>query len=265
MVPPINDAAEKAGTSDLGSAARSKGSARPGVAADRTGSVRPARRRASGPKGAELVRFDLVERILHWSIAGLFAILVVTGAALFFTPLTAVIGRRVLVQEIHLYAGLCLPLPLVLALVGRRGRMLRADLRRLNRWSVDDRLWFGLLGAGRVARRAGRATLAVGKFNAGQKLFAAFAGGALAVMLVTGIMLHWFGHVPLSWRAGATFVHNWLAVALVVVIAGHIAKALSDRWALRSMVRGTVPVDWAKRHAPRWLAEGSGTATDESS
>jgi len=265
VVPPLPDAAESAGTADLEGAANPTGSVQPGVARGRTGRVRSARRRTGGPAGAELVRFDLVERILHWSIAGLFAVLVVTGAALFFTPLTAVIGRRVLVQEIHLYAGLCLPVPLVLALVGRRGRMLRADLRRLNRWSVDDRRWFGLLGAGRVARRAGRATLAVGKFNAGQKLFAAFAGGALAVMLVTGIILHWFGYVPLSWRAGATFVHNWLAVVLVVVIIGHIAKALSDRWALRSMVRGTVPVEWAKRHAPRWLAETAGTAGDEPS
>jgi formate dehydrogenase subunit gamma len=67
----------------------------------------------------------------------------------------------------------------------------------------------------------------MGKFNAGQKLFAAFAAGALVVMLATGIVLHLFGHFPLSWRAGATFVHNWLAVALVVVVVGHICKALS--------------------------------------
>src|SRR5579863_7568206 len=63
-----------------------------------------------------LNRFDRVERAVHWTNAVLFAVLVVTGAALYFAPLTAMVGRRELVERIHLYAGLALPVPLIVAL-----------------------------------------------------------------------------------------------------------------------------------------------------
>jgi cytochrome b subunit of formate dehydrogenase len=43
--------------------------------------------------------------VVHASIALLFGVLAVTGIALFFTPLTALVGRRELVEDIHLYAG----------------------------------------------------------------------------------------------------------------------------------------------------------------
>jgi formate dehydrogenase subunit gamma len=61
---------------------------------------------------------------------------------------------------------------------------------------------------------------------------------------------------PLSWRTGATFVHDWVFLGLGVVIVGHILFALNDPVALRSMLRGWVPESWARRHAPRWLDEG---------
>jgi formate dehydrogenase gamma subunit len=214
---------------------------------------------APSPSGW-LSRFDRVERAVHWANAALFAVLVLTGAALFYEPLMALVGRRELVERIHLYAGLCLPVPLVLALFGRWGAGLRADLRRLNRWSPADRRWLRSALAARPARERTRAALQVGKFNAGQKLNAAFTAGGGLVMLATGVLLRWYRPFPLSWRAGATFVHNWLAVLFVVVIAGHVLFALSDPPALRSMVVGRIRRSWAARHAPAWLAELDDTA-----
>jgi formate dehydrogenase subunit gamma len=89
-----------------------------------------------------LVRFDAVERAVHWVNAGLFLVLVGTGAILYLEPLQAIVGRRALVQDIHVYAGLALPVPLLIALAGSWGRALRDDLRRFNRWSTDDWDWF---------------------------------------------------------------------------------------------------------------------------
>jgi formate dehydrogenase subunit gamma len=120
-------------------------------------------------------------------------------------------------------------------------------VRRLARWSSDDRRW--LLSLGRRAR--GR----LGKFNAGQKLNAIFVAGCIPLMLATGGIMRWFDPFPLAWRTGATFVHDWLALALLVVILGHIGKALAEPIALRSMLRGTVPAAHAQRHHPRWWAE----------
>jgi formate dehydrogenase subunit gamma len=204
-----------------------------------------------------VLRFDRVERAVHWLNASLFLILIATGAALYFTPLIALVGRRALIEQVHLYAGLSLPLPLLLGLAGSWGRGLRRDVGRINRWTEEDLQWLrGLVNTASGRRRAALRPR-LGKFNPGQKLNAAFVAGGGLVMLGTGALLRWYVPFPLSWRAGATFVHNWLAVTFVIAIVGHIALALADREALRAMLRGGVSRAWAARHAPAWLDESA--------
>jgi formate dehydrogenase subunit gamma len=200
-----------------------------------------------------LLRFDGVERAVHWINAALFAVLILTGAALYLEPIGQLIGRRALVQNIHVYCGIALPVPLVLALCGSWGRALRADVRRFNRWSADDGAWLRALTQTRQIRQRRRAAIQVGKFNAGQKLNAAFITGAGLVMLGTGVIMRWYHPYPLSWRTGATFVHDWLALSIGVVIIGHIGMALRDPDAMRAMVTGRISRAWAKRHAPAWV------------
>lgn len=205
--------------------------------------------------GDEVVRFDRTERRLHAANGTLFLVLLVTGMVLYIGPLSALVGRRVLVKDVHVISGLLLPIPLVLAYAGRWRSGLRRDVRRLARWSVDDRRWLLSLG------RRGRARL--GKFNAGQKLNAVFVAGCIPVMLATGIIMRWFEPFPLAWRTGATFVHDWLALVLLVAIIGHIGKALADPVALRAMGRGTVPSRHVERHHPRWWAEVTADPPDD--
>jgi formate dehydrogenase subunit gamma len=211
---------------------------------------------AEQSKQRVLLRFDRVERTVHWANASLFLVLIVTGAALYFTPLIALVGRRGLVEQVHLYAGLSLPLPLLLGVAGSWGRGLRRDVSRINGWTEADLQWLhGLVDTASGRQQAPRPRL--GKFNAGQKLNAAFVAGGGLVMLGTGALLHWYVPFPLSWRAGATFVHNWLALAFVIVIVGHITIAIADREALRAMLGGRVSRAWAARHAPAWLDEST--------
>ncbi len=219
----------------------------------------PIRRPAEPPRAGSAIagierieRFDRAERAVHWANAVLFAILLLTAAALYLPPLMAVFGRRRLVEDVHLAAGLALPIPLLAGLASRR---YRDDLRRFNRWDANDRKWMRLVVANRRARAAGRAELRDGKFNAGQKLNAAFTAGVIVVMLVTGVIMYWFHPWPLTWRTGATYTHDWLAAAIVVVVLGHISYALRDPDALRSMWRGTIPRRWARLHARGWLEE----------
>lgn len=210
------------------------------------------------------MRFDPVERGVHWVNAVLFIVLVFTGAALYIEPLGSVIGRRALVEDVHVYCGIALPLPLAVALAGRWGRGFREDLKRFNRWTADDRRWIGILlwgGAGRIRRLA---QLNIGKFNPGQKLNAAFVAGAGLVLLATGVVMRWYHPYPLSWRTGATFVHDWLAVAVGLVILGHIGMALRDPDAMRSMVHGEISSRWAARHAPAWLSGEDSPAPGDS-
>jgi formate dehydrogenase gamma subunit len=198
-------------------------------------------------------RFDRVERAVHWVTAGLMLVLVLTGATLYLEPLGAAIGRRALVQDIHVYCGIALLAPLLLALTGPWGRRLRADVRRFNRWSPTDRLWLRSVFHERGRRRAQHRQLEVGKFNAGQKLNAAWTAGASLVMLGTGVIMRWYHPWPLPWRTGATFVHDWLALSIVVVVAGHVWMAVNDPDSLRSMFTGRIRRSWAQRHAAAWV------------
>src|SRR5262245_52911207 len=192
------------------------------------------------------LRFDRVERTLHWTNATLFGVLMLTGAALYAGPVSTLVGHREIVRTLHVYSGLALPIPVLLAVLGRRGARLRDDLGRLNRWSRDDARWF---------RRTKRHTVRLGKFNPGQKLNTAFIAGAAVVMLGTGSIMHWFDLFPLDWRTGATFVHDWFALGIWVAVLGHIVFALRDTDSLESMLGGHIAASWTREKAPLWYEE----------
>ena len=203
---------------------------------------------ARHPDGrVRLPRFAPAVRALHWVNATLFLVLLATAAVLYVGPLSAAVGRRELVRQIHVYTGLALPLPFLVAYAGRWRNGLRSDVRALNRWDAHDRRWLRSFGRDPFVR--------LGKFNPGQKLNAAFVAGSIPVMLGTGSIMHWFGLFPVDWRTGATFVHDWIAIGLFLVVTGHVLKALSDPDALRGLVRGWVWADWARRERPRWYEE----------
>ena len=194
-----------------------------------------------------VVRFDRTQRSVHWATAVLFGILMATALPLYFASIGSLVGRRELVAQIHLWAGVALPVPLVVALIGPWGARLRRDIRRFNVWTTDEIRWLRTLG------RAGGPV--VDKFNPGQKLNAIFVASAIVVMLATGCVLKWFRFFPLDWRTGATLVHDVFALAVFVVVFGHVVLALTHRDALRSIFRGWVSRGWARRHAPQWLEE----------
>ena len=207
--------------------------------------------RARPRTAARIVRFDTVQRSAHWINALLFGILMVTALPLYFGSIAGVVGRRALVEQIHLWAGIALPVPLLISLLGPWGAQFRRDLRRINVWTRDEVAWLKALGR--------KAPQVVDKFNPGQKLNAIFTGAAIVVMLATGAMLKWFRFFPLEWRTGATFVHDVFAFAIFIVVAGHVLFALTHPESLRSMIRGWVTKAWAARHAPAWLTEEEST------
>jgi formate dehydrogenase subunit gamma len=205
-------------------------------------------RMESRPQPApRIVRFDGVQRAAHWTIALLFGILMLTALPLYFPSLSGVVGRRALVAEIHLWTGVVLPVPVLVSLLGPWGARMRHDFRRINQWTRDELSWLRAVGR--------RAPGVVDKFNPGQKLNAIFIGACIVIMLATGFILKWFRFFPVSWRTGATFVHDVLAFAIFAVVIGHIMFALVHRDAMRSMITGWVSEEWAARHAPAWLQE----------
>ncbi|UQT59571.1 cytochrome b/b6 domain-containing protein [Streptomyces durmitorensis] len=188
---------------------------------------------------ARVRRFSPAERWVHRVTALLMGVCVATAACLYVPQLAELVGRRALVVTVHEWSGLLLPAPF---LAGLASRAFRGDLRLLNRFGPHDRAWL----------RRGAAHRKAGKFNAGQKLYAGWLAGAVLVMLGTGLLM-WFTHLtPLAWRTGSTFVHDWLALTLGVVIAGHVGMAWADPEARRGMRTGSVDPEWAEREHPLW-------------
>ena len=76
----------------------------------------------------------------------------------------------------------------------------------------------------------GDATAEVGKFNAGQKANAAFVAGMIPVMVATGVIMHWYDPlgIDITYRTGATFVHDWTAIATWLVVAARCACTRSS-------------------------------------
>ncbi|MFE9677969.1 cytochrome b/b6 domain-containing protein [Streptomyces sp. NPDC006259] len=197
------------------------------------------------PIPARIRRFTRAERWVHRTTALLMGACVLTAAFLYVPQLAQLVGRRDLVVRVHEWAGLVLPVPV---LAGLASRAFRADLAHLNRFGPHDRRW--LRAALRRDRR--RESRPAGKFNAGQKVYAAWIAGATLVMLGTGLLM-WFTHLtPLVWRTSATFVHDWLALTVGIVLAGHVGMALGDPEARRGMRTGSVSTDWADREHPLW-------------
>lgn len=207
-------------------------------------------------RAQRVVRFDGVQRATHWSTALLFFVLAFTGAALYIPALGGEIGHRLLVEDIHVYAGIAIVAPLTLAVIGPWGRGMRRDLASMNRFSSGEVLWLRSRG------KYGRAHL--GKFNPGQKLNTFAVAGLLTVMLVTGLILRWGNFLAVSYRTSATFVHDWFAFAVAFLVLAHISMALAHPRALRSMVVGWVTRAWAAEHAPAWgLGQPEGEGADK--
>ncbi len=195
---------------------------------------------------ATIVRFDRTQRVAHWANALLFVALIVTAIPLYLGSLFGLVLERHVVEEVHLWCGLALPVPIVVSLLGPWGAAMRADLARVSRWSEAEVEWL---------RRLGRSHLRADKFNPGQKLNTVVVGATILVLLATGAMLQWFLAFPVTWRAGATDVHDLFAVAITLVIVGHVILALTHPSALAAMVRGRVSEAWARRYAPAWAEE----------
>ena len=91
--------------------------------------------RTPATSSAHILRFDAVQRSAHWANTALFGILMATALPLYFGALADVVGRRHLVEQIDLWAGIGLPVPIAVSLVGPWGARMRRDARRINRWT----------------------------------------------------------------------------------------------------------------------------------
>jgi formate dehydrogenase subunit gamma len=194
--------------------------------------------------GATVARFTPAQRWVHRATGLLMGTCLVTAFALYYGPVSLAVGHRHAVELVHVWAGYALGAPLLLGLLSTA---YRADLRFLNRFSREDWRWLRSKN-----RRDG--SFEVGKFNAGQKLNASLTAGSIVVLLGTGTLMFWTGLVRLAWRTGATFVHDWFALGLGLLVLGHLWFAIADPEAREGMRTGRVARRWAVKEHRAWAA-----------
>ena len=191
-------------------------------------------------------RFTLTERLLHWVHASAFFVLLGSGLVLYLPSLSAAVGRRPLVKDIHFWTGISWAGAILLvAALGNR-RALAETVREIDLFDRDDRRFL-----------SGDARAPQGRFNAGQKVNAILTAAFAVLFFCSGLLL-WYGERDTRFRlAGTAFLHDALMYLSVVIVAGHLYLALvhrSTRHSLRGMTLGAVREDWAREHHSKWIA-----------
>ncbi len=201
--------------------------------------------------GRKLLRWPLVVRSIHWTVASLFIVLALSGLNLLygkfvFRPLfgDAVWGAMISASKIaHNYLG---PLFGILLVV------LLARVLKHNWPKRHDLAWFkqggGLVGKGHPD---------AGFANGGEKLWFWLLATAGLVVVASGLVLD-FPNVgqsrdTMQW---ANIIHAVGALGLTAVALGHIyIGTIGSEGSLEAMTTGYVDETWAKDHHNLWYEE----------
>lgn len=199
---------------------------------------------ATTAKALQLPRFSGTERALHWVHASAFLVLLASGLCLYLPSLAELIGRRPLLKDIHVYTALAWLVALALVLLAGDRRRLLATAREIDSFDADDLAWLR-------RRRAPQ-----GRFNAGQKINAIVTAALAVLFAITGFFL-WYGERNQAFRLqNALLVHDWLMYISFFLLLGHLYLSLihpSTRHSLSAITRGWVREDWAARHHAKWV------------
>jgi formate dehydrogenase subunit gamma len=203
---------------------------------------------ATTVNGLRLARFSRTERAVHWVHASAFLVLLASGLCLYLPSLAELVGRRPLLKDIHVYTALAWLAALALVLLAGDRRRLLATAREIDSFDADDLAWL----RGRRARQ--------GRFNAGQKINAIVTAALALLFAITGFFL-WYGERNHAFRLqNALIVHDWLMYISFFLLLGHLYLSLihpSTRHSLSAITRGWVREDWALEHHPKWVEQSS--------
>ncbi|TFH86086.1 formate dehydrogenase subunit gamma [Billgrantia azerbaijanica] len=218
------------------------------------------RKELSGPRtGRKLLRWPLVVRSLHWTVATLFIVLALSGLTLLygkhvFRPLfgdAAWAGLMSTTKLLHNYLGPLFGLLLVVLLL----RLLKHNLPKRH-----DFAWFrqggGLVGKGHPD---------AGFANGGEKAWFWLLATVGLVVIASGLVLDFPNFAQsrdtMQW---ANLVHAVAALGLTAVALGHIyIGTIGSEGSLEGMTSGYVDETWAKDHHNLWYEEVKGEAIEE--
>ena len=205
----------------------------------------------AGRSGRTIVRFNALERAVHWMTATCFIILALSGLNITFGKglLLPLIGPNAFTgwSEAAKYAHNFLSFPFTIGVVMILLMWIGGNLP-----NKTDAEWIkrggGIVGGDHPPAY---------RFNAGQKMIywiVVLGGGAAAA---SGYVLMFpFYATDIAGMQLAQIVHATVGVLFVAAMLAHIyIGTIGMEGAFEAMGEGTVDVNWAKQHHALWLAE----------
>jgi formate dehydrogenase subunit gamma len=194
-----------------------------------------------------VTRFTLTERLLHWVHAAAFFVLLGSGLVLYIPALSADVGRRPLIKDVHFYTAVSWAGAMIMiALLGNR-RAIIATIREIDLFDRDDRRFL-----------AGKTHAPQGRFNAGQKVNAIITAAFAVLFFISGMLL-WLDERNTAFHLqGTLYLHDALMYVSIVIVVGHLYLALvnpSTRHSIRGITLGNVSEEWAHAHHAKWATQ----------
>ena len=193
-------------------------------------------------------RYNLVERLNHWTVAFCFVTLALSGIGFFFPSfnwLMNVYGTPQLARILHPFFG-------VVMFVSFLGMFFRYWKHNLP--EKDDLVWAKNIDKVLTNHEVGD----TGRYNFGQKCVFWAAIGCLVLLMASGVIIWrpWFAdYFPIPLIRLALLVHSVAGIGLILVIIMHVYAATWAKGSISAMTGGKVPVSWAKYHHPRWYRQ----------
>ena len=203
-----------------------------------------------GPKDMSITEQDvgipwwnMFERVIHWIIAVVFMILLISGLLITFGRFVGGGGASLFLRQIHDYAGFLFIPALVITIV----MWLKEAIPRMYDWK-----WFLYMG-GYLGYKG---HLKSGKFNAGQKQWYWIMAVSGILLSLTGLAL-FFQYGQMSEMRIYVVIYFFAAMLMIIMFLAHLyMTTLGTKGALMGMFHGKL----SKKAAQAYHSESSLTS-----
>lgn len=205
-----------------------------------------------------ILKFNVLERLVHWGLAISFLILLLTGLVIlkygWFSWLAPVFGGAVTGRTVHRAAAVAFIIFLGIAVIfGYRKWTARVFLL-----DGDDRRFLRRLLPYFLGLEKGANMPPAGMYNGGQKMWSISLAVAGTLIVMNGLVMWFPDAFPRGFVQWMFPIHDLLALYLGSLALGHIYQAtlhVETGSARSAMLDGTLSEEYVRGHHARWYEE----------
>ena len=206
---------------------------------------------ASGFSGRMMLRFNFLERMVHWMTASTFLVLMFSGLNLTFGRylIRPLIGPQAFttLSDYGKMAHNFLSFPFTLGVVLMFLLWVKGNIPNKQDWAWI-RQFGGMVGSGHPAAH---------RFNAGQKaIFWVTVGGGALVAASGYVLVFPFTVTDVNGQQWGHMVHGVLSMVMIATMLAHIyIGTLGIEGSFSAMGSGQVDYNWAREHHSLWVED----------